>query len=834
MNTQELLDAQLALEAESRAIGAARYRKQRAAPWQAAVDADVDEASLPPGRRLLRQALQPTAAAIREFMGSTGSGKAGRKHTAVKLILNVEPEAAAYLTLRCAIQCGVQSLRLQRTSLMIADALLGHIRAQRFEEVNPSGATGLQRALKGRQRISSKRQQAIAEIHRSSGVELTWSNQERLLVGSKLLELAVEATGLVDIVLLEEGSGKQRRKSYEVRLTTTAHDWLERQHARCELLDPLPMPMVVQPRPWTSPTNGGYLDPPHGNRLIRTRNRPYLEELKNVELGGVYAAVNMIQSVRWRVNRQLLAVMREAWEGGGRLGGLPQRDDDPLPPKPLDFETNEQVQLNWKRQASDVHQANARRLSKRMTAMQKMWVAEKLASFPAIYFPHSLDSRGRVYPIPQAGPHPQDGDVGKSLLEFAEGYPLGDCGGRWLTIHLANLFGIDKVSFEERITWVEANEAAILDSASNPLDGQRFWTTADKPWQALAACWEWAGYKADGPAFVSHLPIALDGSNSGLQHFTALLRDANAAPHVNLVPNDRPGDIYARVARQAQALADASNEAGAAAWRGDRITRSIAKRPCMTYAYSVTRQGMAAQIEEALEELDAAARKRDEASHLRGQDNREAALWLSKVMFDLIGETVPAAKMGMDWLRQAARSVNLADIPIWWTTSIGLPVMQRYAKSVGERVNVNYRGRKLQLTLDEEVGPDDFAKWLEKPMVRLMDTRQALSGIAPNFIHSLDAAHLMAVALECKTAGVEALAVIHDSFGTHAANTDQLATILRDTFIRQYEAHPLASFRTEVMTQLEHDPKLQAKVPPLPTSGELDLQDVRNATYMFA
>lgn len=395
-----MMQAQLALEAESRAIGAAKYRSQRAAPWRTAVDPQVDEASLPPGRRLLREALKPTAEAICAFLESAGAGKAGRKHTSAPLLAGVEPEAAAYLTLRCAIQAGVQSLRLQRASLMIADAMLGHLRAVRFEHANPAGAAGLQRTLQGRSRISRKRQQAIADIHRASGVDLIWSNSERLQVGSKLLELAAAATGLFEIVLIEEGTGKRRRKRYEVRLTHVAQDWLERQHARCELLDPLPMPMVVQPRPWTTPTDGGYLDPPFGNRLIRTRNQPYLEELDNLDLGCTYEAVNAIQSVRWRVNCRVLAVMRQAWEGGGQLGGLPQRDDDPLPPKPLDFETSEQAQLDWKAKASVVHRENARRLSKRMTAMQKMWVAEKLAEFPAIYFPHSLDARGRVYPIP--------------------------------------------------------------------------------------------------------------------------------------------------------------------------------------------------------------------------------------------------------------------------------------------------------------------------------------------------------------------------------------------------------------------------------------------------
>ena len=38
-----------------------------------------------------------------------------------------------------------------------------------------------------------------------------------------------------------------------------------------------------------------------------------------------------------------------------------------------------------------------------------------------IYFPHSYDSRGRVYPLP-VGLSPQGSDAVKALLEYSEGW----------------------------------------------------------------------------------------------------------------------------------------------------------------------------------------------------------------------------------------------------------------------------------------------------------------------------------------------------------------------------------------------------------------------------
>lgn len=833
MESEALFEAQRALEDESRALGISRYRQQRS-KWTDILGEGVDEAALPPGRRLLRLALRPTIDAIAAFMASAQTGKAGRKHSAIELLKGTAPEPLAYLTLRCAIHAGVQRHIFQKAAIAVAGAVADHIEAEAFRRSNKAGALGLERTLGNAGSPSERKLSLARRIRREEGVDLGWSQRDRALVGSKLIELAMEATGLFETVRVNEGTGKNRRTRYHLELTEKASDWLERQHARCELLDPIPMPMVVQPRAWTTPFDGGYLDPPPGNAIIRHYTRPYLEELKSVEMPSVYRAINAIQATAWKINRPILQAMRAVWEGGGTLGDLPPRDDEPLPAKPAAFDQDEEARSEWKRAASKVHAVNARRKGKRLALMQKLWVAEKLADFPAIYFPHSMDWRGRVYPIPAGGPSPQGDDIAKALLTFATGLPLGSGGARWLAIHLANLFGVDKVSFEDRILWVEENEAAILDSAAQPLDGQRFWTKADKPWQALAACLEWAGYRAEGETFRSHLPIALDGSNSGMQHFTALLRDPHAAPHVNLVDQERPGDLYAAVAAQAQRLVNCSDDPGALPWKGDRITRKIVKRPCMTYPYSVTQHGMAEQIEEALEELDEAASQDGRQPHLGSADKREAAIWLAGVLYKLIGAEVPAARRAMDWLHKVMGLVNKADLPIWWTTPVGLPVLQRYPKVNTRAIEVTFRGKRMQLSVAGDGGATSLQDYLDDTRRSWNDGRQARSAIAPNFIQSLDAAHLMMVANACAVQGIDNLAVIHDSFGTHAARTDELAGILRDTFVELYASDPLAAFREEVLDQLQHDPKLADKLPSLPDLGSFDLNAIRAARYMFA
>ena len=831
----DLVEVQLDLEAESRAISRTRYRNKRSASWMDAFGPEQDEASLPPGRALLRRALEPTSRAIEAFLKDGRAGKAGPRHASFNLLQPHHPDARAlaYLTIRCGLQAGVGQENLQTAAKMIARAVQGHLEDTAFERSNPTGWRGMQRNLAKGARASAKRQQAIAAMREREGAKVFWSQREQLLVGIKLIELAIEATGLFELDHVKERVGKSYRQKYLLGITDKALDWLERQHERCELLDPLPLPMVIPPRPWTTPTDGGYLQPPIGNRLVRSYAAPYNDELEHLDIAPVYNAVNAIQGTAWRINRRVLDVLERLTADGGGMAGLPRQLDEPLPARREGLEKGSEAEREWNRRRSEVHARNASGRGKRLSTAQQLWVARKLVGFPSIYFPHSLDWRGRIYPIPQAGPHPQAGDTGRSLLEFSEGKPLGKAGARWLAIHTANVFGIDKVSFDERVAWVEANSAAIVESAEDPLDGSRFWTTADKPWAALAACFEWAGYAREGEGFVSRLPIAIDGSNSGLQHFTALLRDSEAAPHVNLTKSERPGDIYALVAARAQKLVDTSDDPRAMPWKSGRITRGIVKAPCMTYVYSATPYAMTEQIVAALRKLDEQAAEDGRLPHLRGADNFACATWLATRLFQLIGESVPAAASAMKWLRGAASAFNSCDLPLWWTTPAGLPVLQRYPNTKVGKTEVTFRGKRMQLGLAEDALPRSLSDYLERAEGAAMDGKQTMSGIAPNFIHSLDAAHLMLTINAAAREGIADLAVIHDSFGTYAADTDDLSRILRQTFETMYEGDPLARFREQLLHQIT-DPAVRDQVPPLPVYGDFDLQDVHEATYMFS
>jgi DNA-dependent RNA polymerase len=54
-------------------------------------------------------------------------------------------------------------------------------------------------------------------------------------------------------------------------------------------------------------------------------------------------------------------------------------------------------------------------------------------------------------------------------LFFHERKPLGSRGLRWLKVHLANVYGFDKMTLDEREQFAMDNLDSVFDSADNPL-----------------------------------------------------------------------------------------------------------------------------------------------------------------------------------------------------------------------------------------------------------------------------------------------------------------------------------------------------------------------------
>lgn len=804
-----LITEQVALEEECLKAGAEAYMKA-----VAELAEEGNETRSRPVAKLMIQAVPTVAAAIETLRNTRRRGPA---HVGLTLTRDIDAKVLAVHGLRECMNTLSTNRKVTGAAERIGTAVMEELNYLKWskeqERLYKTTQTHIKHSTTGeRKRAITRHMLKIANLQ-----DLTsWDAPQRTHVGMFLIDCIISSTDLFTTTLAV-------RDSVTVRLLQASEAtaaWLQDAYARSAQFMPLRVPMLCKPRDWTGPYGGGYLTSLGGVvPLVKTRNKAYLRSLDDVALDEVCAALNAIQSVPWRINEAVRAVAAQCWDAGLSIGSsLPNRDFEPLPAMPCEpsevreyRKAHPEAYKAWARRAAAVHERNAHLVSKRQSAAEKLALAERFTGREAIYFPHNLDFRGRVYPIPNHL-NPQGDDLARGLLCFAEAKPITERGIFWLKIHVANCFGVDKVSLEQRVAWVDNALDRLLDSGLQPMEGSRFWMEADDPFQALAACIELTGALMEGPGYLSRLSIPMDGSCNGLQNFSAMLRDPIGGKATNLVPQDKPADIYSEVARVVAERVRKDAEAGEALailWDG-RISRKIVKQPVMTLPYGATKNGMRGQIEEALRKNLPALFPKDQTW--------AACTYLANITYDAIGTVVVAARSAMDWLRSAAKLAASEEFPIRWTAPSGLPIMQDYRQGIEQVVKVHLDGESTRLVLLRES---------EK-----LDKKRQSYGISPNFVHSLDAAHLIGTTNVAFANGITAIALIHDSYGTHAAATDVLHACIREAFVQQYTVDVLAKFRDELVAQLPKN--LVDKLPPLPEMGDLDLDLVRQSSYFFA
>ena len=113
---------------------------------------------------------------------------------------------------------------------------------------------------------------------------------------------------------------------------------------------------------------------------------------------------------------------------------------------------------------------NNRNQSKKESAARKMNIANEMKQLrhKQLHFVQKFDSRLRLYNV-APDLNPQGDTIARGLLQFSETEPLGDRGLYWMRVHLCNMFGQDKLSFDEMQIWVNKHHDLIVDSGRDPL-----------------------------------------------------------------------------------------------------------------------------------------------------------------------------------------------------------------------------------------------------------------------------------------------------------------------------------------------------------------------------
>lgn len=882
-----LLRVQRAIEEESMAKGAENFRKRIRDAEQAGKGSTVGAA-----KRLLTHGIIPTEAAISYYL-TEARLKRGAKSLALRWLdklseyyIVMEDEAlekpyhvtdqrgkivgrykteddalsrkhaeeaqrsgvgaAAYMAIRAILDAIGRKPYVKEVALNISEMILDELRYARFcreapglfkyklDSFNTSSYVHMARSLNAAMRY--------AKIDVS---DLDLSTRDRIILGTKLLEIVQQATGLIEVELNTKSISRRKKGGVKrellVRATPETQAFLEKRNSIIEFLSPVLMPMVVPPLQWEPGHRGGYRFALRNKmRFVRSNQLHSQSSVMNDEreMPLVYATVNALQNTPWKINQAVLSLIETLWDTSLSLAGIvtPALEDEPA--KPHDIDTNEVARKDWRRRAHAVKERNVVQRNRANEIDRVLTTAKRMKDYEAIFFPHNLDFRGRIYPISHFLT-PQGDDLQKGLLTFATGKPLGESGASYLALHGMNVLDVTpegqkvkKMTLDERISWVEDHSADICAVANDPL-GYKWWADAGEPIQFYAFCLEWNNYlklakEGRGHEYVCSLPVSIDGSCNGLQHFAAMLRDPVSAKAVNVFPNERPEDVYDRIAEASKdkleigATTDDERALSALWLSSGLVNRDLAKRPTMTFSYGSKPYGFQQQLVEYLKEPKRWPKVKHfftrEVEGVKKDVLQAACALMSRMIWLSLQDVVVAAFRGMEWMQKVARSISHTGKPIEWTVPItGFRVRQEYFVLEEKRVETILAGRaRVQLSYHER-----------KPEIQMHKQSNAVS---PNVIHSLDAAGLMLAVTDAQAEGVEQFSAVHDSYGCLAADMPILWRTARQSFVRLYITHNVIE---DLAQQFQGQAREGEVIPAPPERSTLDVASVLASDYFF-
>ena len=731
--------------------------------------------------RAMALALPAVDAKLKEITETRSRGWGGAYRG---MLRDVGEAEVACLGLSIMVEVALTKGTLAAACKGIGKAVLAEYNFKRASKVNPMYCQIIQEQLADRKtKDVNHAYRTVRASLNNMGIPPAELQPTGIVTIGGLVVDALEGTGLFQFTRTATGKGSPvHTVELHPEVAESIEGVLERPNPnRCSpvlLRPPVPVnPQGIGGMYYSGELGVNYLG------LTGMRSKDY-RALK-LDMSPVMQGLDKLSAVPYRVNAAALTLL-EAVIGSGGFG-LPSPPREPPTPPFLTGVVNISAFIKEAKLRGDEELVQEctwyRDMRRRWHDKQKTYKsvinsvyralrdAQRVKNYNAIYLPTYADTRGRLYYHTTL--NPQGVDSQKALLELAEAKPLGKEGLYWLKVHIANCFGFDKEGFDSRALYVEKMLPRLREAVVIPQLHQDFWEQADSPMCAYVAALELVNALNTGSpeTYMSRCITQWDATCSGLQVFSALLRDPVGGKWTNLI--DHPGqkaDIYSYAAsvvlercKQDAADPECKDLLEAKFWVEHGIPRALAKLPVMTFVYGATLVGIAGDMCDYLHDTGVAIPE--------GYSTRRLGLYLASKFMVSMRDVVPAAVECMDWLRKLARTAAHEGKHITWTTPTGAQVVNQYGKEHKQHVALGvYKTRSIQVYNRTNVP----------------EPNKAANGISPNFVHSLDASHLLKTLDTCHIEGIQFVSV-HDSFGTHAADAGRLHNILRREFVNMHK-----------------------------------------------
>ncbi|MGL5964461.1 MAG: DNA-directed RNA polymerase [Fusobacteriaceae bacterium] len=438
--------------------------------------------------------------------------------------------------------------------------------------------------------------------------------------------------------------------------------------------------------------------------------------------------------------------------------------------------------------------------------------AYEFVVFDNLYYPPFLDARGRIYPYASGSLSTQGDEMAKALIQFANKKVLGKDGMNALFDTLGNTLGFDKmllpVKRQKAIAWFkkhysEFNEGNfdlfILDSHKPEKERE-----LEEPITAMAICIELMEASKD-PEYKSGYVNHRDARVSGSSILGTSMLDKNLMEMTSVIDwyneENRLGDAYVAAAEAAMKVAKGMAEGGDEiaidlyTYHEELFNRKVFKHVVMTWcSYGLT---------------DFSLREYNKGVFDWDEELSSEHKWLfDNIMLKALKVAMPSCAQFLMVFKKVGAEVAKRDGMVSYTNPLsGFPVAFTASKVKKQRLEVDRCYRVVKLNLMVPTGkPDNMA---------------IANAMAPNVVHSIDAALLFRVSHVCDFD----LCFIHDSIGSHPADTDKAVAAYASAMYKLAKSNVL----NNILEQLDVDQRLTS----VGTATDEDIESIKNSKHIL-
>jgi DNA-directed RNA polymerase len=231
-------------------------------------DKEPTESTTIYGQQLLQEAIEPVSIAIGKYFDEAYDGHSKKYAKSAQLLAKCIPikelddekpnkwDAVSLIALKAILDSITLGCTQTKAMVKIGNSLEDEARLKLFQDNDSKTYSKTRHYLKSKNDYRYKKKVYVYAMNKEELTWGHWTKKDKVQLGMTLLDLVIRATDLVKLQRRVEG---RRNSPVYVECTQKTMDWIENKKLHSEALKPMRTPMIIKPKEWSNPFDGGYL-----------------------------------------------------------------------------------------------------------------------------------------------------------------------------------------------------------------------------------------------------------------------------------------------------------------------------------------------------------------------------------------------------------------------------------------------------------------------------------------------------------------------------------------------------------------------------------------------